>query len=201
MSAGESATAEATAETPAGAPTEREQAETASSAATATPAPGEQPGASAETSPPAQSEPRQWSSWEHQQWRAWQSQPWWGGHNWGTNAEGWTWTQQQPVPERVAVPVTSWNPPFQAGAVSATFYPSAARQTTEQPPQTTPTTVQPVLPQVIHATSAPARETADPPSWPGWTHYREWKRAIRRWDVTTDILENRRGARVMRMFD
>eukprot|EP00971_Amphidinium_carterae_P352622 6492679-Amphidinium_carterae.1 len=47
----------------------------------------------------------------------------------------------------------------------------------------------------------PARETADPPPWPGWTHYREWKRAVRRWDATTDILASRRGARVMRTFD
>eukprot|EP00971_Amphidinium_carterae_P351516 6492149-Amphidinium_carterae.1 len=48
---------------------------------------------------------------------------------------------------------------------------------------------------------APPRETSDPPQWPGWGHYREWKRSVRRWDAASDILVDRRGARLMRTFD
>ena len=28
---------------------------------------------------------------------------------------------------------------------------------------------------------------SDPPQWPGWSHYRLWKKAIYRWDANTDI--------------
>ena len=41
----------------------------------------------------------------------------------------------------------------------------------------------------------------DPPGWPGWEHYRQWKRAVRRWDSTTDVAQEKRFDRATRTMD
>ena len=28
---------------------------------------------------------------------------------------------------------------------------------------------------------------SDPPAWPGWSHYRQWRKALRRWNTNTDV--------------
>eukprot|EP00971_Amphidinium_carterae_P025859 510057-Amphidinium_carterae.1 len=129
----------------------------------------------------AHNEGQAWNSahqrqaWEYQQWNTWSSQPWWGGTQWHRgHQEGQTWAREQP----------SQGP---------------SQQQYQQQPITYSAPV--TQPSIHPAFVTPARETADPPPWPGWTHCREWKRAVKRWDATTDILASRRGARVMRTFD
>eukprot|EP00971_Amphidinium_carterae_P150114 2975668-Amphidinium_carterae.1 len=136
------------------------------------------------------------SRWEHQQWNSWTSQPWWGGTTWQRapqqTEQPWQGEQsrprqpEQPQPQHTPQP----NPNPWQGERPGHGQPGMQQQ--QYIPQVLPFTGHP---------PAPARETADPPPWPGWTHYREWKRAVRRWHATTDILPNRRGARVMRTFD
>ena len=46
-----------------------------------------------------------------------------------------------------------------------------------------------------------AKDTSDPPEWPGWEHFRGWKRSILRWDRTTDIPVGRRADRLLKRFD
>lgn len=41
---------------------------------------------------------------------------------------------------------------------------------------------------------------ADPPGWPGWAHFRHWKRALVRWDSNTDVPVWRRAEKVLRQF-
>ena len=41
-------------------------------------------------------------------------------------------------------------------------------------------------------------DLADPPSWPGWSHRRQWVLAIRRWNKHTDVPLRRRAERVLR---
>eukprot|EP00971_Amphidinium_carterae_P111708 2212356-Amphidinium_carterae.1 len=122
---------------------------------------------------------------------------------------GLMWNQQPgpfasiPPTQQVQLPASAWNsqqayqqppqPTASAGWPQSQQVPSSW---TQQPPSTTVQTQQGLV-----AAGVPAKETADPPTWAGWTHYREWKRAVRRWDATTDILPTRRGARIMRAFD
>ena len=44
-------------------------------------------------------------------------------------------------------------------------------------------------------------EFGDPPAWPGWGHYRLWKKAVQRWDRNTDIAVWRRSDRLLRVLD
>ena len=41
---------------------------------------------------------------------------------------------------------------------------------------------------------------SDPPQFPGFSHYRLWKKAIRRWDALTDVKTFRRAEKVLRLF-
>eukprot|EP00435_Cladocopium_sp_Y103_P021580 s2554_g5.t1 len=45
------------------------------------------------------------------------------------------------------------------------------------------------------------RDYADPPAWPGWANYRLWKRAVTRWDQSTDVAVGRRAERVFKSMD
>ena len=42
---------------------------------------------------------------------------------------------------------------------------------------------------------------SDPPQWPGWSHYRLWKKAIYRWDANTDIVVWRRADKVLKNLE
>ena len=46
-----------------------------------------------------------------------------------------------------------------------------------------------------------AREVSDPPAWPGWEHFRLWRRAVQRWDRNTDLPPSRRAARLLGKLD
>ena len=49
-----------------------------------------------------------------------------------------------------------------------------------------------------------AREKADltdPPVWPGWAHFRLWRKALVDWDKTTDVAVRRRAQRIFKLFD
>ena len=46
----------------------------------------------------------------------------------------------------------------------------------------------------------PKGDFADPPQWPGWPHYRHWKRALARWNTNTDVPMWRRAEKVLRQF-
>ena len=39
---------------------------------------------------------------------------------------------------------------------------------------------------------------SDPPTFPGWTHYRLWRRSVLRWDSHTDVLLHRRAERILK---
>eukprot|EP00971_Amphidinium_carterae_P040775 800275-Amphidinium_carterae.2 len=52
----------------------------------------------------------------------------------------------------------------------------------------------------VSAKSAP-RETADPPAWAGWQHYRTWRRALRRWNDLTDVVMSKRSHRVLQRLE
>lgn len=41
---------------------------------------------------------------------------------------------------------------------------------------------------------------SDPPQFPGFSHYRLWKKAIKRWDALTDVKSFRRAEKVLRLF-
>ncbi|CAK0813514.1 unnamed protein product [Prorocentrum cordatum] len=42
---------------------------------------------------------------------------------------------------------------------------------------------------------------SDPPAWPGWNHYRQWRRALKRWDTNTDVPAWRRAEKLLKLFD
>eukprot|EP00959_Pyramimonas_sp_CCMP1952_P473396 9501671-Pyramimonas_sp.AAC.1 len=42
---------------------------------------------------------------------------------------------------------------------------------------------------------------SDPPAFPGWAHYRGWRKAVRRWDKNTDVAVWRRAERFLKLFD
>ena len=42
---------------------------------------------------------------------------------------------------------------------------------------------------------------SDPPSWPGWAHFRQWRKAVARWNDSTDVVMARRADKVMKLFD
>ena len=42
---------------------------------------------------------------------------------------------------------------------------------------------------------------ADPPSWPGWSHYRLWRRALVRWNSNTDVALYRRAEKVLKNLE
>ena len=42
---------------------------------------------------------------------------------------------------------------------------------------------------------------SDPPSWPGWAHFRQWRKAVARWNDSTDVVMTRRADKVMKLFD
>ena len=46
-----------------------------------------------------------------------------------------------------------------------------------------------------------AKDTSDPPDWPGWEHDRNWRRALLRWASTSDLPVGRRADRVLKRFD
>ena len=49
---------------------------------------------------------------------------------------------------------------------------------------------------------ARGKDYADPPAWPGWgANYRLWKRAVQRWNTTTDVALDRRAERVFKTMD
>ena len=37
------------------------------------------------------------------------------------------------------------------------------------------------------------QDMSDPPNWSGLEHHRDWKRAVRRWNQTTDVWVGRRN--------
>lgn len=42
---------------------------------------------------------------------------------------------------------------------------------------------------------------SDPPSWPSWTHYRLWRRAVQRWNQNTDVPVYRRAEKLLKGMD
>ena len=42
---------------------------------------------------------------------------------------------------------------------------------------------------------------ADPPSWPGWGHYRLWRKSLLRWNGNTDVAQYRRAEKVLKSLD
>lgn len=42
---------------------------------------------------------------------------------------------------------------------------------------------------------------SDPPGWPGFQHYRLWKKAVARWDVATDVKYWRRTEKILKSMD
>ena len=45
------------------------------------------------------------------------------------------------------------------------------------------------------------KDYSDPPSWAGWAHYRLWRKAVTRWDTSTDIKMHRRADRIFKSMD
>ena len=45
------------------------------------------------------------------------------------------------------------------------------------------------------------RTLSDPPAWPGWSHYRLWKKAVERWNRSTDIPVWRRSDKLLKLLD
>ena len=45
------------------------------------------------------------------------------------------------------------------------------------------------------------KDYSDPPSWAGWAHYRLWRKAVTRWDASTDIRMHRRADRIFKSMD
>ena len=41
---------------------------------------------------------------------------------------------------------------------------------------------------------------SDPPEWPGWQHYRVWKKAVTRWARQTDVSEARRADKTLKLL-
>ena len=41
---------------------------------------------------------------------------------------------------------------------------------------------------------------SDPPEWPGWQHYRVWKKAVTRWARQTDVSEARRADKILKLL-
>ena len=46
----------------------------------------------------------------------------------------------------------------------------------------------------------PKPDYSDPPSWPGWSHRRQWSLALKRWNKSTDLPVHRRAEKVLRTF-
>ena len=44
-------------------------------------------------------------------------------------------------------------------------------------------------------------DLSDPPPWPGWSHYRLWKKAVERWNRSTDIPVWRRSDKLLKLLD
>ena len=42
---------------------------------------------------------------------------------------------------------------------------------------------------------------SDPPPWPGWQYFRQWKKALMRWDRNTDVPTWRRAEKILKSFD
>ena len=51
------------------------------------------------------------------------------------------------------------------------------------------------------ASSGSRGDFSDPPSWSGWSHYRLWKKAILRWDASTDVKYWRRSEKLLKSMD
>lgn len=50
--------------------------------------------------------------------------------------------------------------------------------------------------------SVPSKgDFSDPPAWPGWTHYRLWKKAVLRWNQSTDVLFWRRSEKILKSME
>ena len=75
---------------------------------------------------------------------------------------------------------SSWNPPTWAPAPWQAR--SAWGSTEEGPP------------------ARPKPDTSDPPAWPGWEHYRLWKRWTMKWDKDTDVPLRRRAEKILTKF-
>ncbi|CAJ1456378.1 unnamed protein product [Effrenium voratum] len=44
-------------------------------------------------------------------------------------------------------------------------------------------------------------DLSDPPPWPGWSHYRLWKKAVERWNRSTDIPVWRSSDKLLKLLD
>eukprot|EP00435_Cladocopium_sp_Y103_P033995 s1227_g8.t1 len=50
-------------------------------------------------------------------------------------------------------------------------------------------------------TASSKPDYSDPPAWPGWGHYRLWKKSIRRWNDGTDVPQWKRIEKLLRTLD
>ena len=48
------------------------------------------------------------------------------------------------------------------------------------------------------ASSGYRGDVSDPPTWPGWSHRRQWTQAIKRWDKLSDLPVQKKGEKVLR---
>ena len=158
-----------------------------------------QGGGQASVEQPAAAEQRASRTWSEAEWREWNQWHWgWGGHG----SSYWSWSSNGAAggvgSEAVAGGVTATaagSPPGDSGARD------------------------PLLDADPWARGRPGSESwrgarndekwwtsskgdfADPPSWPGWSHYKLWRRSLVRWDSNTDVAIYRRAEKILKGLD
>ena len=135
-----------------------------------------------QTPPPAPSPAEPTQSWAARHWTPPWSSTGWGAQSWaGAGAEaagGWgAWT---------APAWTPWPSPAAAEPPAAGAWP-------------------PWMASADHMAGsgkgAGKGDYSDPPAWPGWQHFRLWKKSLARWDAATDVAVRRRSEKVLKLFD